>query len=93
MGQNIVVYSRGRQLCAFSMIAKRWDVVELPEGCSASPNLQPGSSGSGSDTAILKWQSHLYIYDGEKGKWNHIDIDAITPGADGEEKVNAKPRK
>ncbi len=92
VGEGVIVFTHGRQLCAFSMVAKRWDVVELPEGCSATASLGPGPPGW-TGTAILKWQSHIYIYNGQKGKWNHIDIDAITPDADGEGKENAKPGK
>ena len=37
VGNGVVVYSLGRHVFAFSMLAKRWDVATLPEGGSGTP--------------------------------------------------------
>jgi len=86
VGPDIIVYSLGRRACAFSLPARRWGVAELPEGASAAPIVSPGS-------ATLRWKGHFYIFSSESGRWKHIDIDAITAGADDEDKENAKPQK
>ena len=58
VGHGIVVYRLGRHLYfAFSLQAKCWDVVELPEGCSATPIVGPGTD-LGTSTATLKWKGH-----------------------------------
>ena len=80
------MYSLGRHAYAYSIQARRWDVAELPVGCSALPILGPVS-------ATINWEDHIYIFNKQSGKWKHIDIDAITGGADDPEKESARPQR
>jgi RNA polymerase sigma factor (sigma-70 family) len=86
VGPGVVVYSLGRQVCAFSMLTKRWDVATLPEGGSGTPDVQAGS-------VIVRSKNHIYIFSSQTGKWKHIDLDAVLTGGGDEETENAKPRK
>ena len=86
VGNDLVVFTLGHHVCAFSMMKKRWDVAELPQGETGTPILHQG-------TATLRWKNHIYIFSSETGKWKHIDLDAITAETNDEEKENAKTRK
>ena len=46
LAPGIVVYGLGRHVYAFSSEARRWDVLDLPEGVKAVPVVRPGSAGS-----------------------------------------------
>jgi len=86
VGSDVVVYSLGRHVCAFSMLTKRWDVATLPEGSWGTPVVQAGS-------VTVTSKNHIYIFTSETGKWKHIDLDAVPTGGGDEERENAKPRK
>jgi hypothetical protein len=69
VSQNLAVYGIGRRVYAFSSLARRWDVLELPEGVVAQPVL-------GNDAIICEHGDHLYVFSAKTGKWEDIDTRA-----------------
>ena len=67
LGSQIVTYSLGRYVYAFSSVAKRWDVLELPDG--AKPQAIVGPL-----TASVEHGGHIYDFDGNTGKWLDLDV-------------------
>ena len=70
LGEQIVVYSLGRFVYAFSTVANRWDVLELPPGDKPKLNIEPA-------TAIAESGGHIYDFYANKGKWIELDVRAI----------------
>ena len=70
LGDHIVTYSLGRYVYAFSTLAKKWDVLELPVG--AEPNAAVGPT-----TATVEYGSHIYDFPAQTGKWLDLDIRTI----------------
>ena len=70
VGAHAVSYSLGRRIYAFSARAKRWDVLEFPEGTHPAMIVT-----SASFTYQVK--GHLYTFDEETGKWNDLDTNAL----------------
>jgi RNA polymerase sigma factor (sigma-70 family) len=69
VGPNMAAYGIGRRIYAFSPLAKRWDVLELPEGAVAVPAV-------GNDAIICLHDGHLYVFSVKTGKWTDIDTRA-----------------
>ena len=67
LGHQIVTYSLGRYVYAFSTVANRWDVLELPDG--AKPQAVVGPL-----TASVEHGGHIYDFDGKTGKWLDLDV-------------------
>jgi RNA polymerase sigma factor (sigma-70 family) len=80
VNQNMAAYGIGRRIYAFSPVAKRWDVLELPDGVVAEPAL-------GNDAIICEHNGHLYVFSVKTGKWEDIDTRAATDHHDGERAV------
>ena len=70
VAQGIVVYGLGRHVYAFGSEAKRWDILDLPEGASATPIVSPGS-------ARVQIDGLIHEFSASNGKWKHIDPRAI----------------
>ena len=69
VGRSMAAYCIGRRIYAFSAVAKRWDVLELPEGAVAEPAV-------GDDAIICEHNGHLYVFSVKTGKWEDIDTRA-----------------
>jgi RNA polymerase sigma factor (sigma-70 family) len=77
VGPSMAAYGIGRRIYAFSPVAKRWDVLELPEGAVAQPAI-------GSDAITCTHNGHLYVFSVKTGKWEDIDTRAAPDDQDGE---------
>jgi RNA polymerase sigma factor (sigma-70 family) len=77
VSQTMAAYPIGRRIYAFSPVAKRWDVLELPEGAAAVPAI-------GNDAITCEHNGHLYVFSVKSGKWEDIDTRAMTDSSDGE---------
>ncbi len=77
------LYVLGRRIYAFASAAKRWDVLEFPEGTKPTPLL-------GSGSVRFENTGHIYTFNTMLGKWNDLDLRAIlnAPEKTGE----AKPK-
>jgi RNA polymerase sigma factor (sigma-70 family) len=75
VGENMAAYRIGRRVYAFSTLAKRWDVLELPRGAVATVTL-------GSDAIVSPHGSHLYVFSSKTGTWEDIDMRAVPAGKD-----------
>jgi hypothetical protein len=74
VGQGIVVYGLGRHVYAFGSEAKRWDILDLPEGARANPIVSPGS-------ARVQVDGVIHEFSATTGKWKHVDPRAILDPA------------
>jgi RNA polymerase sigma factor (sigma-70 family) len=77
VGTSLAAYGIGRRIYAFSPVAQRWDVLELPEGAVAKPAL-------GTDAITCEHNGHLYVFSVKTGKWEDIDTRAAPDDPDGE---------
>ncbi len=77
VGTSLAAYGIGRRIYAFSPVAKRWDVLELPEGAVAKPAV-------GNDAITCEHNGHLYVFSVKTGKWEDIDTRAASDDQDGE---------
>ena len=77
INQSTAAYGIGRRIYAFSPVAKRWGVLELPEGAVAKPAL-------GTDAITCEHNGHLYVFSVKTGKWEDIDTRAAPDDPDGE---------
>jgi hypothetical protein len=70
-----VVYVLGRRIYAFNTAAnaKRWDVLEFPEGTEPTP-FDVGVRSGGS--AKYDKNSHIYTFNNQSGKWEDVDVRA-----------------
>jgi RNA polymerase sigma factor (sigma-70 family) len=80
VGPSMAAYGIGRRIYAFSPVAKRWDVLELPEGAVAKPAI-------GNDAITCEHNGHLYVFSVKTGKWEDIDTRAAPDDQDGERAV------
>lgn len=74
VANGMVVYGLGRHVYAFSSEARRWDVLDLPEGSKAAPVVRPGS-------ARVEFDGRIHEFSAKTGKWKHIDTRAIIDTA------------
>ena len=74
---NLAAYSLGRRLYAFSSLANRWDLLELPEGAVATPIV-------GEDAITCEHEAHLYVFSRKTGRWEDIDTRAVPTAHDDE---------
>ncbi len=77
LSQSMAAYGLGRRIYAFSPVAKRWGVLELPEGAVARPVI-------GNDRITCQHDAHLYVFSVKTGKWEDIDTRAVPDDQDGE---------
>jgi hypothetical protein len=77
VGPSMAAYGIGRRIYAFSPVAKRWDVLELPEGAVGKPAI-------GNDAITCEHNGHLYVFSVKTGKWEDIDTQAAPDDQDGE---------
>jgi hypothetical protein len=75
VGATMAAYPIGRRAYAFSALAKRWDVLELPVGTVANVSVGP-------DAITCPHSSHLYVFSAKTGTWEDIDTRAIPAGKD-----------
>jgi RNA polymerase sigma factor (sigma-70 family) len=80
ISQSMAAYGIGRRIYAFSPVAKRWGVLELPEGAVAEPAV-------GNDAITCEHNGHLYVFSVKTGKWEDIDTRAAPDDQDGERAV------
>jgi RNA polymerase sigma factor (sigma-70 family) len=67
---SMASYAIGRRIYNYSHPARRWDVLELPEG--AEPMAGVGNDG---DIMLLKYGDQYHRYDVRTGRWSRLDID------------------
>jgi hypothetical protein len=77
VGPDMAAYSLGRWVYAFSPSAKRWGVLELPEGAVPNPTVGP-------DAIICEHDAHLYVFSRKIGRWEDIDTRAAPAAQDDE---------
>lgn len=70
VGNGVVVYGLGRHVYAFSSDAKRWDVLDLPEGVRATPIV-------GNQSARVEYDGQIHEFSAATGKWKHIDFNSL----------------
>jgi hypothetical protein len=80
ISQSMAAYGVGRRIYAFSSVAKRWGVLELPEGTVAVPLI-------GNDAITCEHNGHLYVFSVKTGKWEDIDTRAAPDDQDGDKAV------
>jgi hypothetical protein len=76
VSQSMAAYNIGRRVYAFSPLARRWDVLELPVGVLAQ-------SVIGNDAILCDHDGHLYVFSVKTGKWEDIDTRADDDDQDG----------
>jgi hypothetical protein len=74
VAQGIVVYGLGRHVYAFGSEARRWDILDLPEGASANPIVSP-------ESARVQIDGIIHEFSASTGKWKHIDTRTILDTA------------
>ena len=84
VGPSLVGYGIGRRIYAFSAVAKRWDVLELPEGTKPVFSL-------GFQWITHEADGHLHVFGAKTGKWADIDLRGKA-GAGGESAPKALER-
>jgi hypothetical protein len=67
VGQSLVGYGVGRRIYAFSAIARRWDVLELPGGAKPRFSVGPQWITHAAD-------GHLHVFGVKTGTWVDIDL-------------------
>ena len=70
VGPDVVVYGLGRHVYAFSSQVKRWDVLDLPKGASATPIV-------GNHSARVEYDGQIHEFSAATGKWKHTDINSL----------------
>ncbi len=70
VAQGVVVYALGRHVYAFGSEAKRWDILDLPEGAGESATVTAGS-------ARVEIDGVIHVFSARTGKWKHIDTRTI----------------
>jgi RNA polymerase sigma factor (sigma-70 family) len=81
VGATMAVYPIGRRVYAFSALAKRWDVLELPAGADAKVRV-------GLDAITCPHGSHLYVFSSKTGTWEDIDMRAVPAAQDEKSATN-----
>ncbi len=74
LGRSVAAYSQGRFIYAFSAEAKRWSILELPEGAEAGPGVGPDFIG-------VEYDGHVHEFSGKTGEWKHTDLRALIDAA------------
>ncbi|WP_337175264.1 sigma-70 family RNA polymerase sigma factor [Paludisphaera sp.] len=69
VNSSMVSYAIGRRLYNYSQLARRWDVLELPEGA------EPQARVSSNVEMILKHGDQFHRYDVRTGRWSRLDVD------------------
>jgi RNA polymerase sigma factor (sigma-70 family) len=82
-GNGLVAYVLGRYVYAFSGAARRWDILELPEGSKPALHLGSGSLSVGH-------RQHLYVFDMQSGRWSDIDTRAVFEAPESNDREQAK---
>lgn len=72
--RSVAAYDQGRYVYAFSFEAKRWDVLELPEGVSPHPMV----SGH---VVEVEYDGHVDQFTAQAGEWKHTDFRALIDAA------------
>jgi hypothetical protein len=85
VGPESVVYTLGRRIYAFTCAARRWDVLEFPEGTRPTPTVGPGSISYEHD-------GHIYTFNNQSGKWDDLDTRAILDAPEDQEEAKPKPK-
>lgn len=67
---GVVAYKIGRNVYAYGAASQRWDVAEVPEGVPATPVV-------GANSITMEGHGHIFSFDAETGKWDHIDVRSI----------------
>ena len=77
VSNSLAAYGIGRRIYAFSSVANRWGVLELPEGTTAGPIV-------GVSAITCDHDGHLYVFSVKSGTWEDIDTRAVRDNDDGE---------
>jgi hypothetical protein len=75
VSNSMAAYGIGRRIYAFSSEAKRWGVLELPEGAVAGPIV-------GNSAITCDHNGHLYVFSVKSGTWEDIDTRASRDDQD-----------
>lgn len=78
-GASALVYVLGRRIYAYSYVAKRWSVLELPEG--ARPEAPPRNFNG----LRLEYEGIVYSYNPNSGQWTEFDTGIVPDEAEGGE--------
>jgi RNA polymerase sigma factor (sigma-70 family) len=81
---RVTIYALGRHVYAYSGFVRRWDVLTLPEGEEASPDVDKHQT-----TNVVRSRGHLYMFSAASGKWHDVDLSAILNAPPGEPKEHA----
>jgi hypothetical protein len=76
---GLAVYNLGRYVYAYSAAARRWGVVELPEGLRGGAVVGPGG-------VTVEGHGQIYTFLPKTGQWEHVDVRAILDGTGAEGK-------
>ncbi|AMV36539.1 RNA polymerase sigma factor [Planctomyces sp. SH-PL62] len=71
IGAAAVGYKIGRRIYAFSFVANKWDVLELPED-------GPDLLWANPETITYQSRGRLHVFSGKTGKWASIDVSNAT---------------
>ncbi len=83
VGPGVVAYGLGRYIYAYSTAAERWDVLELPKGTRAAPI-------AAANSVTVEIPGHIYTFNGQTAKWDHVDYRALLRTAGDAEEDNPK---
>ena len=73
VGPTQAVYTIGRRVYAFSALAGRWGVLELPEGAKPTPAIY-------SNRTSVENGDHIYIFSSKTGLWSDLDANSGQAG-------------
>ena len=63
---SIATFVFDHRVAAFSSVAGRWELLELPEGATPRLRANPG-------LIAVEFEEHLYVFSGETGKWSDFN--------------------
>ena len=70
----MTTYALGRRLYTYSNAARKWSVLELPEG--AAPEAKASDQG-----LTLRYGDKIHIYDVQMGEWTDFDLQVTPEGS------------
>ena len=91
VGHSVASYTQGRYIYAFSAEAKRWGILELPEGVPARLSQRGQEKVSRyMDSIVVEYDGHVHEFGGNTGEWKHTDLRAVIDAAIDSAKDEAK---
>ena len=74
LGRSVAAYAQGGNVYAFSSHAKRWGVMDLPEGFSAKLSVF-------ADSVVVEGNGQSFEFRGDRGEWTHTDLRPVIDSA------------